>query len=84
MQTKILHAWEEIAYQQSLSLEEQSLLPVDLADEIELTDADLEAVYGGLGGCLIPGTDVAPTIGPSVAPTIGPGVAPTTGCATCS
>ena len=31
--------------------QEQATVPTSLVDEIELTDAQLEAVYGGNGGC---------------------------------
>ena len=38
-----------ITHHQDLSTEKQALLPIDSACEIELTDTDLETIYGGLG-----------------------------------
>ena len=54
MQIDIVRAWKDEAYRQSLSEEERLALPENPVGEIELTDADLEAVYGGasaLVGC---------------------------------
>jgi len=42
----IVQAWKNEAYRQSLSVEEQAMLPVSPVGEIELTDTELEAVYG--------------------------------------
>ena len=50
MQIDIVRAWKDEAYRQSLSEEELRALPENPAGEIELTDADLEAVYGGATG----------------------------------
>ena len=47
MQIDIVRAWKDEAYRQSLSEEERLALPENPVGEIELTDADLEAVYGG-------------------------------------
>jgi len=50
----IIRAWKDEAYLQSLSEEDRRTLPANPVGEIELTDADLEAVYGGntaLVGC---------------------------------
>lgn len=47
MQIDIVRAWKDEAYRQSLSEEERCILPENPVGEIELTDADLEAVYGG-------------------------------------
>jgi mersacidin/lichenicidin family type 2 lantibiotic len=47
MQIDIVRAWKDEAYRQSLSEEERRTLPENPVGEIELTDADLEAVYGG-------------------------------------
>jgi mersacidin/lichenicidin family type 2 lantibiotic len=47
MQIDIVRAWKDEAYRQSLSEEERCSLPESPVGEIELTDADLEAVYGG-------------------------------------
>ncbi|MFL5696917.1 MAG: mersacidin/lichenicidin family type 2 lantibiotic [Ktedonobacteraceae bacterium] len=56
MQIDIIRAWKDEAYRQSLSEEERLALPENPVGEIELTDADLEAVYGGrsaLVGCSV-------------------------------
>ena len=56
MQIDIIRAWKDEAYRQSLSEEERRTLPESPVGEIELTDADLEAVYGGataLVGCSV-------------------------------
>jgi len=42
----IVRAWKDESYHQSLSVEQQSMLPTNPAGEIDLTDAELEAVYG--------------------------------------
>jgi len=47
MQIDIVRAWKDEAYRLSLSEEERLALPENPVGEIELTDADLEAVYGG-------------------------------------
>jgi mersacidin/lichenicidin family type 2 lantibiotic len=46
----IIRAWKDEAYRQSLSAEEQAILPANPAGEIELTEAELEAISGALGG----------------------------------
>ena len=43
----IVRAWKDEAYRQSLSTEEQAMLPANPAGEIELTDIELEAISGG-------------------------------------
>ena len=56
MQIDIIRAWKDEAYRSSLSDEERCALPENPVGEIELTDADLEAVYGGqtaLVGCSV-------------------------------
>lgn len=50
MQIDIVRAWKDEAYRKSLSEEERLALPENPVGEIELTDTDLEAVYGGWGG----------------------------------
>jgi hypothetical protein len=52
MNINIVRARKGIADRQKLSTEKQALLPPSLTREIELTDTDLEAVYGGGGGLL--------------------------------
>jgi mersacidin/lichenicidin family type 2 lantibiotic len=43
----IVRAWKDDEYRESLSDEERCSLPSNPVGEIELTDADLELVYGG-------------------------------------
>jgi mersacidin/lichenicidin family type 2 lantibiotic len=54
MNLDIVQAWKNDAYRASLSAEEQAMLPESPAGEYELSDADLEVVYGahhsGSGG----------------------------------
>jgi len=45
--SNIVRAWKDETYRQSLSTEEQAMLPANPVGEIELTDAQLEAVFGG-------------------------------------
>ncbi len=47
MKLDIARAWKDEAYRQSLSSEELALLPANPAGELELNDAELEAVHGG-------------------------------------
>jgi len=42
----IVRAWKDVAYRQSISVEEQVMLPANPAGEIELADAELEAIFG--------------------------------------
>jgi len=44
--TNIVRAWKDEAYRLSLCVEDQAMLPVNPAGEIELTDAELRIVYG--------------------------------------
>ncbi len=50
MKFDVTRAWKDESYRESLSAEERSLLPVNPAGEIELSDAELEAIYGGWNG----------------------------------
>jgi mersacidin/lichenicidin family type 2 lantibiotic len=43
----IIRAWKDPEYRQSLSQEEQALLPENPAGAIELTDEELDMVAGG-------------------------------------
>jgi mersacidin/lichenicidin family type 2 lantibiotic len=45
----IVRAWKDEAYRQSLSVEEQAMLPTSPAGELELTDLELESVFGACG-----------------------------------
>jgi mersacidin/lichenicidin family type 2 lantibiotic len=47
MNLDIVRAWKDEEYRQSLSEEERRNLPGNPVGELELTDADLEVVYGG-------------------------------------
>jgi mersacidin/lichenicidin family type 2 lantibiotic len=50
MKFDIVRAWKDAAYRESLSAQEQALLPTSPAGELELSDAALEAVHGADGG----------------------------------
>ncbi len=50
MKLDIIRAWKDEAYRWSLSEEERHTLPENPVGEFELTDAELEAVFGGWGG----------------------------------
>jgi mersacidin/lichenicidin family type 2 lantibiotic len=45
--SNLVHAWKDEMYRQSLSTQEQAMLPASPAGVGELTDAQLEAVFGG-------------------------------------
>jgi mersacidin/lichenicidin family type 2 lantibiotic len=47
-QQNIIRAWKDEAYRRSLSEAARALLPVNPAGLIELTDAELGAIDGGL------------------------------------
>jgi mersacidin/lichenicidin family type 2 lantibiotic len=50
--SNLVQAWKDETYRQSLSVEEQAVLPANPVGEIELTEVELEAlsgVYGGFG-----------------------------------
>lgn len=49
MKFDIARAWKDEAYRQSLSAEELKMLPANPSGELELTDAELEMVSGGIG-----------------------------------
>ncbi|HTI15734.1 MAG TPA: mersacidin/lichenicidin family type 2 lantibiotic [Dictyobacter sp.] len=46
MKFDIARAWKDAAYRESLSAEEQAMLPANPAGEIELSDAELETIHG--------------------------------------
>ena len=48
----IVRAWKDETYRQNLSVEEQGVLPANPVGEIDLTDEELEAVYGAQRGSL--------------------------------
>ena len=51
----IIRAWKDEEYRLSLTEEQRALLPENPAGQLELSDADLESVVGGiislLGNC---------------------------------
>jgi mersacidin/lichenicidin family type 2 lantibiotic len=49
MELDIVRAWKDDVYRQSLTAEEQAMLPENPIGEYELSDAELEMIYGG--GC---------------------------------
>jgi mersacidin/lichenicidin family type 2 lantibiotic len=53
MKFDVVRAWKDATYRASLSVEEKVLLPASPAGELELSEADLEAVNGADGGQLI-------------------------------
>jgi mersacidin/lichenicidin family type 2 lantibiotic len=48
----IVPTWKNAAYRQSFTAETQALSSANLIGEVELTDADLEAIHGAGGGSL--------------------------------
>jgi mersacidin/lichenicidin family type 2 lantibiotic len=49
MKIDIVRAWKDDEYRNSLSSEEQAMLPANPAGSLELSDADLETVHGAKG-----------------------------------
>lgn len=47
---KIIRAWKDVQFRQSLSNEEIAMLPEHPAGLIDLTDTELDAVAGGKAG----------------------------------
>jgi mersacidin/lichenicidin family type 2 lantibiotic len=47
--SNLVCAWKDEVYLQSLSTEEQAILPANPAGAIELTEAELEAMFGATG-----------------------------------
>src|SRR5579883_829828 len=50
MKLDVVRTWKDETYRQSLSEEQLSLLPENLAGELELSESDLHSIYGGQGG----------------------------------
>ena len=48
--SNLVRAWKDEAYRQSLSPEEQAMLPANPAGEIELTEVELAVLSGVCGG----------------------------------
>ncbi len=70
MEFDIVRAWKDAQYRQSLSAEQQALLPENPVGDFELTEDELDAVNGGgqggsLVGCQFTGGDSSqcPTFG---------------------
>lgn len=49
MKLNIVRAWKDEVYRQGLSDEQMGMLPANPAGEQELTNAELQSVYGGDG-----------------------------------
>jgi mersacidin/lichenicidin family type 2 lantibiotic len=49
MKIDIVRAWKDEEYRNSLSSEEQAMLPANPAGAFELSDAELESVHGAKG-----------------------------------
>jgi mersacidin/lichenicidin family type 2 lantibiotic len=49
MKIDIIRAWKDEEYRNSLSSEEQAMLPANPAGALELSDADLEGIHGAGG-----------------------------------
>ncbi len=62
MNSNIVRAWKDEFYRQSLSDEERALLPENPVGELELTDAELEGVFGGQGHDQIHTNETRPDI----------------------
>ncbi len=54
---KVIKAWKDEKFRESLSAEDQALLPDNPAGFVELTDEDLESITGG-----VPTTGSSPQI----------------------
>ncbi len=50
MELDIVRAWKDAQYRQSLSAEQQAMLPENPAGNFELTESELDAVSGGTLG----------------------------------
>ena len=50
MKIDIIRAWKDEAYRQSLTSEQQALLPENPAGELELSESELETIHGANGG----------------------------------
>lgn len=49
MKFDIVRAWKDESYRQTLNNKELTSLPANPAGEVELSETELEAVYGGAG-----------------------------------
>ncbi len=48
--SNLIRAWKDETYRQSLSTQEQVMLPANPVGATELTEAELEAISGAIGG----------------------------------
>ena len=53
----IIRAWKDETYRNSLSAEQRAALPANPAGAIELTEAELDAVVGGVTTALCTGSN---------------------------
>ena len=53
MKIDIVRTWKDEAYRASLSTEEQAMLPENPAGILELSDAELETIYGATGSSVL-------------------------------
>lgn len=53
--SEVIRAWKDETYRESLSAELQASVPEHPAEQIELSESQLEAVAGGTKSCLFPG-----------------------------
>jgi mersacidin/lichenicidin family type 2 lantibiotic len=57
----IVRTWKDETNRQGFSVEEQAALPANPAGEIDLTDEELEAVYGAWGSWFDQGNSITNT-----------------------
>jgi mersacidin/lichenicidin family type 2 lantibiotic len=70
--SNLVRVWKDDTYRQSLSAEEQAMLPANPAGAIELTDAQLAAIYGTSGdGQQQPTNDIDQDVDQKAAATYG-------------
>ena len=50
MKLDVVRSWKDEAYRQNLNDEQLDLLPANPAGELDLTDAELQSIYGGQDG----------------------------------
>ena len=70
MKIDIARAWKDLNYRDSLSIEEQALLPANPAGEVELTEAELSKINGGMAGTT--GFPFCSTVGHCTTQTLNP------------
>ena len=69
--SNLVRAWKDETYRQSLSTQEQAVLPVNPAGAIELTDAQLEAVFGASDGDQEPTNEIKQDVDQKAVATYG-------------